>query len=77
MSLRSVLIVYRKEMLDSLRDRRTIISMVVIPILVFPLLVVGMGFLAETMFSKARQEVPQVMLLGGEDSPASPPRSRR
>jgi sodium transport system permease protein len=69
MSLRSVLIVFRKEMLDSLRDRRTIISMVVIPILAFPLLFVGMGYLAETMFSKARQEVTRVMLLGGEDSP--------
>ena len=34
--LRNTGIVYRKELLDSLRDRRTIISMIVVPLLVMP-----------------------------------------
>jgi sodium transport system permease protein len=68
-NLHNVGIVYRKEMKDSLRDRRTIISMVVVPILVFPLLTVGMGVLGVKMVSRAAKEIPQVMVLGGQDSP--------
>ena len=45
MSLRNIGVVYRKEMVDSLRDRRTVISMFVIPILLFPALSVGLGLL--------------------------------
>jgi sodium transport system permease protein len=69
MSLHNIGVVYRKELTDQLRDRRTIISMVVIPILMFPLLTVGMGALVVKLVSSAKQEVPRVMILGGEDSP--------
>ncbi|HEY0704066.1 MAG TPA: ABC transporter permease [Candidatus Acidoferrales bacterium] len=69
MSLHNIGTVYRKELMDSLRDRRTIISMVVVPILVFPLLTVGMGVLGVTMVRSAAKEIPRVMVLGGEDSP--------
>ncbi len=69
MTLRAVGIVYRKELLDSLRDRRTIISMIVVPVLVMPLLMMGMGTMAARLVSKARQEIAKVMVLGGDDSP--------
>jgi len=69
MSLRNIGIVYRKELTDSLRDRRTLISMVVVPILVMPLLTIGMGVLTAEIVGKAKQQVPKVMVLGGSDSP--------
>lgn len=69
MSLRNVGIVYRKELIDSLRDRRTLISMVVVPILLMPMMTIGMSYVSIKMVSRARQEVPKVMVLGGEDSP--------
>ncbi len=69
MNLRSIGIVYRKEMLDSLRDRRTLISMVVVPVLVVPGIIFLMGFATLKMVGKAREETPKVMVLGGEDSP--------
>lgn len=69
MSLRNIGIVYRKELTDSLRDRRTLISMIVVPLLLFPLLSVGFGALTMKLVGKAMQEVPKVMVLGGEDSP--------
>jgi len=69
MSVRNVGIVYRKELIDSLRDRRTVISMIVVPLLVMPLLTIGMGALSLTLVSLAMKEVPSVMILGGEDSP--------
>jgi sodium transport system permease protein len=69
MSLRNIGIVYRKELIDSLRDRRTVISMVVVPLLVMPLLTIGMGVVSAKLVGRAMEEVPKVMVLGGEDSP--------
>jgi len=69
MSLRNVGIVYRKELIDSLRDRRTVISMIAVPLLVMPLLTIGMGVLSVSLVGQARKETPKVMILGGDDSP--------
>jgi sodium transport system permease protein len=69
MSLHTIGIVYRKELLDSLRDRRTVISMIVIPVIAMPLLTVGLGYLSASFLERARQETSKIMVLGGEDSP--------
>ena len=69
MKLRDIGIVYRKEMRDSLRDRRTLISMIVVPILVMPLLTIGMATLGAEMIGRAEEEIPAIMVLGGTDSP--------
>jgi len=70
MPLRNIRIVYRKELTEALRDRRTLISTLLVPLLLFPLLSVGFGALAVTLVKKAEEETPKVMLLGGADSPA-------
>jgi sodium transport system permease protein len=64
------LVVYAKELRDLLRDRRTIISMVVIPVLVIPVLMLAIGGLSVTMIKKAQAEVPKVMVLGEENAPS-------
>jgi sodium transport system permease protein len=69
MSIRNIGTVYRKELIDSMRDRRTLISMIVVPLLLMPLLTIGVGGLLVKQVAQARQEVPKVMILGGEDSP--------
>ncbi len=69
MSLRNIGIVYRKELIDSLRDRRTLMSMIAVPLLVMPLLTIGMGTLTLSMIGQAEKEIPKVMILGGDDSP--------
>ncbi len=69
MSLQNIGIVYRKELTEALRDRRTLISTILVPLLLFPILSVGFGALAVTLVKKAEQEAPRVMLLGGADSP--------
>lgn len=69
MTRRGILTVYRKEILEALRDRRTLISMIVIPVVVMPALMLGMGGAAAKIVMKARQEIPRVMIIGGEDSP--------
>ncbi len=69
MSFRNIGIVWRKELTDSLRDRRTLISMTVVPLLLMPLLTIGMGVVSIQLVGKAMAEVPAIMILGGEDSP--------
>ena len=69
MSFRNTMIVYRKELLDFLRDRRTIKSMIVVPIFIFPLLTIGMTYVSYHFISQAQHEIPRTMILGGEDSP--------
>jgi len=69
MSLRNVGIVYRKELTEAIRDRRTVISTILVPLLLFPVLSVGFGSLAVMLVGKAQEEVPKVMLRGGQDSP--------
>jgi sodium transport system permease protein len=70
MPLKNIGTVYRKELTEALRDRRTLISTLLVPLLLFPLLSVGFGALAVTLVKKAEEETPKVMLLGGADSPA-------
>ncbi len=69
MNLRHVTIVYRKEMLDTLRDRRTLISMIVVPLLLMPVLIFGMVALSIKLIQRARREGAAIMLLGAEHAP--------
>src|SRR5258707_13571185 len=68
MPFRTIGVVYRKELTDSLRDWRTLISTLLVPLLLFPLMSVGFIGLAQTLETKAKEEIPRVMLLGGADS---------
>src|SRR3954469_5090973 len=69
MNFKTILTVYLKELRDSLRDRRTLISIIVIPTFVMPAFFFGVTKIAMGIFSKASQEIPTVMVIGGEDSP--------
>ena len=69
MSARNIGIVYRKELTEALRDRRTLISTILVPLLAFPIMGIGFTTVAVIMIGKAKEEIPKVMILGGEDSP--------
>lgn len=77
MKLSNIGIVYRKELIDMLRDRRTIIAMVVFPVVIFPVMTLGFGNLAETSVKKARQQASTIMLLGEENAPGLAARLRQ
>ncbi|MGH9779751.1 MAG: ABC transporter permease [Candidatus Acidiferrales bacterium] len=66
MKLRNIGVVYRKELIDQLRDRRTVISMIVIPILIMPLLSIGLISVMVRLVKRAQQEGYTVMLLHAE-----------
>ncbi len=69
MNWNNILTVYFKELKDSLRDRRTLLSTIIIPTLVMPLLFFSFGAVMLKIDQQARAETPTVMVLGGEDSP--------
>jgi sodium transport system permease protein len=70
MSARNIGIVYQKELTEALRDRRTLITTVLVPLIIFPLLSVGFGAVASKLLGKVRDESAKVMIIGGKDSPA-------
>ena len=69
MNLRNINTVYRKELMDSLRDRRTVISMIVVPIFLMPVLTIFLGVLSARLIGRALLQVPSVMIIGAENSP--------
>jgi sodium transport system permease protein len=77
LNLHPVAIVYRKELRDLLRDRRTIMSMIIVPVVIVPLLILGVIKIATRAMKEAPKSTltmegaPKVMLLGGEGSPES------
>lgn len=69
MNGRSIATIYLKELRDLLRDRRTLVSSIVIPTIFMPVFILGFGKAMSAVISKARAEVPTVMVVGGGDSP--------
>lgn len=61
--------VYRKELTDLLRDRRTIISMIVLPMVIIPAIMAGFGTVSARLVKDALSAVPKIMVLGAENSP--------
>jgi sodium transport system permease protein len=69
MNWNAICTVYFKELKDSLRDKRTLITTIVIPVLVIPAMMFGAGFVMKKVITKAKSETTTVMIVGGEDSP--------
>jgi sodium transport system permease protein len=68
-NLRNIGIVYRKELKDMLRDRRTLFGMIVFPLILFPIMSVGIGTVTQKAVRKASKERMTVMVLGAEHAP--------
>lgn len=69
MSLRNIGIVYRKELTEALRDRRTLITTFLVPLLMIPVLGAGFTGVMSAVIGNAKKEKPKIMIIGGEDSP--------
>jgi sodium transport system permease protein len=67
--MRNIWLVYRKELLDTVRDRRTILSMIIIPILIFPILTIGFSTLLISLMEKSRAEIQEVAIVNGPAAP--------
>ena len=63
------LVVFSKEVKDILRDRRTIISMVIVPLLFYPILTMGLGRVISSQIAKTRAERQPVLILPANAAP--------
>ncbi|HEY1422630.1 MAG TPA: ABC transporter permease [Candidatus Acidoferrum sp.] len=70
MSLRNIWIVYRKELTEALRDKRTLITTFLVPLLLVPVLGSGFTAVMSAVIGSAKKEKPAVMIVGGTDSPS-------
>ena len=59
--------IFKKELLDTLRDRRTLMMMLVIPILVFPVIMNVFFSVSESFQEKAATKTLKIGIVGGED----------
>jgi sodium transport system permease protein len=69
MGLQNVWIVYCKELTEALRDRRTLITTLLVPLLMIPVLGVGFTGVMSAVIGSAKKEKPKIMIIGGSDSP--------
>lgn len=69
MNWNHILTIYLKELKDSLRDRRTLISMIVIPTLLMPVIFLVGGTAMKKVVNKAQEEATSLVIIGGADSP--------
>ncbi|MDD5087687.1 MAG: ABC transporter permease subunit [bacterium] len=69
MQARLVRTIFQKELRDILRDRRTLFIMIVLPILLYPLLFVGMLQITVFQLSRMQKQDVRLVVLGREYSP--------
>ena len=69
MKLRNIAVIYNKERTDLLRDRRTLINMLLFPLIMFPLINSGMAKMQQRFEKKAETETSRIMVLGAENAP--------
>ena len=65
-----ILAIFKKELLDILRDRRALISMVIVPLVAFPLLISGMVRLLPRIQEQASQEAQGLAVAARISTPA-------
>src|SRR5580704_13830042 len=69
MNWSNVRLIFRREVRDQLRDRRTLFMIAVLPLLLYPLL--GMSLFQVAQF--IREQPTRVLVLGRDALPPSPP----
>jgi sodium transport system permease protein len=68
-NLREINLVWRKEVLDILRDRRTIMAMIVVPLLVYPILMIVISQLGISQMEKIKASKARVALVNEAAAP--------
>ncbi len=64
MNLRQVKLVYCKELKDILRDRRTLRLMILVPVVLYPLMSIGISSLMMSMIKKQEGKAAPILVLG-------------
>jgi sodium transport system permease protein len=69
MQFRNIGTIFKKEMTDTLRDRRTLIFMLLVPIVAIPLLIMFTSSMLASTVTKAQEEKATIVIMGMENLP--------
>lgn len=69
MNLKTIRIILQKEIIDIIRDKRTVMAMIVVPLLLYPLLFIIVTQVMVTQVSKLEEEKATVSVLGIQNAP--------
>ncbi len=70
MKIRNLLIVFRKEMLDIVRDRRTLVFMTILPIVLVPVMLWTMSSFIEMGVKKLRDDTATIAVINSQQAPS-------
>ena len=66
MNWKNVKAVFSKEIVGAIRDKRTLIAMIAVPLIFYPLLFIGMGYFSQMGNKKSEENVSIVAIIGEE-----------
>jgi len=69
MSWKNIKLIFIKELLGTIRDRRTIIAMIIIPLIFYPLLFAGIGYFSKLGSIKSEEANSKIIIDGAEFAP--------
>lgn len=69
MNWKNIKLIFTKELIGTVRDKRTIIVMVIIPLIFYPLLFMGIGYFGKMGNIKSEEAVSKIIISGAEFAP--------
>jgi len=69
MSWKNIKLIFIKELVGTIRDRRTIIAMIIIPLIFYPLLFAGIGYFSKVGSMKSEEANSRIIIHGREFAP--------
>ena len=69
MSWKNIKLICIKELVGTIRDKRTIIAMIIIPLIFYPLLFTGIGYFNKVGSMKSEEAASKIMIYGAEFAP--------
>lgn len=70
MKLVAIFTIYLKEMLDTIRDRRTLMVMILMPMVFMPLITIGLPMLGQQQMTKEEERIADIGVVGRDNSPS-------
>jgi len=68
--MKNTITIWKKELKDTIRDRRTLMAMIIMPMLLMPVIIIGMGKFVEYQMKSAEEKVVRVAIENQEVAPA-------
>lgn len=70
MRFRHALIIWQKEILDAVRDRRSLIIAIIVPLLVMPIFTLGPSYLRRMQVEETKQSAQEIVIQNADQAPA-------